>query len=203
MTEPVHHIANLTIQYPNNVVLSSLSWAIQQGENYVIGGTSGSGKTTLAKAIADLIPADNSIKLNFDSSKSLPAKVVYISNWYQFTNLEGDRNFYYQQRYNHHQGHDTLTVKAELEHFAKKENLDFSFIQQRIQDFGFEDVQSSQLIELSSGEHKKLQLVRGLWAEPQLLIIDEPYTGLDKKDRKSTRLNSSHVNISYAVLCSK
>ncbi|WP_159633249.1 ATP-binding cassette domain-containing protein [Sphingobacterium composti Ten et al. 2007 non Yoo et al. 2007] len=183
MTEPVVHIDNLTIQYPNNVVLDSLSWSIQQGENYVIGGTSGSGKTTLAKSIAGFIPSDNAIKLNFDLSKSLPAKVLYISNWYQFTNLEGDRNFYYQQRYNHHQGHDTLTVKAELEHYAKKENLDFSDIQQRIQDFGFEDVQSSQLIELSSGEHKKLQLVRGLWAKPQLLIIDEPYTGLDKNSR--------------------
>src|SRR5690606_39009530 len=32
-------------------------------------------------------------------------------------------------------------------------------------------------------EHKKLQLVRGLWAKPQLLIIDEPYTGLDKNSR--------------------
>ena len=52
MTEPVVHIDNLTIQYPNNVVLNSLSWSIQQRENYVIGGTSGSGKTTLAKAIA-------------------------------------------------------------------------------------------------------------------------------------------------------
>jgi molybdate transport system ATP-binding protein len=183
MTEPVVHISNLTIQHQNNVVLDSLEWSIQQGENYVIGGKSGSGKTTLAKAIAGLIPSENAVKVNFDASKSLLAKVVYISNWYQFTNLEGDRNFYYQQRYNHHQGHDTLTVKAELEHFAKKENLDFLDIQQRIQDFGFEDVQSSQLIALSSGEHKKLQLVRGLWAKPQLLIIDEPYTGLDKKSR--------------------
>jgi molybdate transport system ATP-binding protein len=183
MTEPVVHISNLTIKHQNNVVLDSLEWSIQQGENYVIGGKSGSGKTTLAKAIAGLIPSENAVKVNFDASKSLLAKVVYISNWYQFTNLEGDRNFYYQQRYNHHQGHDTLTVKAELDHFAKKENLDFLDIQQRIQDFGFEDVQSSQLIALSSGEHKKLQLVRGLWAKPQLLIIDEPYTGLDKKSR--------------------
>ena len=183
MTEPVAHIDNLTIQYPNNVVLNSLSWSIKKGENYVIGGTSGSGKTTLAKAIAGLIPSNNAVQLNFDNNLPLPAKVVYISNWYQFTNLEGDRNFYYQQRYNHHQGHDTLTVKAELEHYAQKEKLDFSAIEERIAAFGFEDVQSSQLIELSSGEHKKLQLIRGLWAKPQLLIIDEPYTGLDKNSR--------------------
>lgn len=183
MTEPVVQIKNLTIQHPNNVVLDNLCWSIQRGQNYLLGGKSGSGKTTLAKVIAGLIPTNGEVNINFDSSCNLPAKVVYISNWFQFTNLEGDRNFYYQQRYNHHQGHETLTVKAELEHFATKQNLDFASIESRIKDFGFENVQDSQLIELSSGEHKKLQLIRGLWIQPQLLIIDEPYTGLDKNSR--------------------
>ena len=183
MTEPVVHITNLTVQYPGNLVLDSLSWTIHKGEHYVIGGTSGSGKTTLAKAIAGLISTNNAVKLNFDENNKLASKVLYISNWYQFTNLEGDRNFYYQQRYNHHQGQDTLTVRAELEHYGQKENLEWSTIQDRIEQFGFTNVQSSQLIELSSGEHKKLQLIRGLWAKPQLLIIDEPYTGLDKNSR--------------------
>jgi len=183
MTEPVVHIENLTIQYQDNTVLHNLCWSIQPGENYLLGGKSGSGKTTLAKAIAGLIPSNNAIKINFKTSTNLPAKVTYISNWFQFTNLEGDRNFYYQQRYNHHQGQDTLTVKAELEHFGAKENLDFKDIEERIKNFGFENVQHSQLIELSSGEHKKMQLIRGLWSKPQLLIIDEPYTGLDKNSR--------------------
>jgi len=40
------------------------------------------------------------------------------------------------------------------------------------------------LIELSSGEHKRLQLVKALWLQPQLLIIDQPYTGLDVQSRK-------------------
>lgn len=185
MTEPVVHIDNLTVQYSSNVVLNNLCWTIQRGENYVLGGRSGSGKTTLAKAIASLISTNQAININFDNSSILPTKVIYISNWFQFTNLEGDRNFYYQQRYNHHQGQDTLTVKAELEHFANTENLDLAVIESRIIDFGFQDVLDSQLIELSSGEHKKLQLLLGLWAKPQLLILDEPYTGLDKKSRSA------------------
>src|SRR5690606_25868802 len=78
----------------------------------------------------------------------------------------------------------TLTVHAELMHFAEKEGLDFSAIQEKIKAFGFENVQQSQLIELSSGEHKKLQLIKGLWQKPQLLLIDEPYTGLDKNSRQ-------------------
>ncbi len=183
MTEPVVHIRNLNVQYSKNVVLNDLCWSIHHGQNYLLGGKSGSGKTTLAKAIAGLLPTNHEIKFHFDPSSNLPAKVIYISNWFQFTNLEGDRNFYYQQRYNHHQGHDTLTVKAELQHFAEKENLDFNIIEERIRDFGFEDLLNSQLIALSSGEHKKLQLIRGLWPQPQLIIIDEPYTGLDKHSR--------------------
>lgn len=183
MTEPVVHIDHLTVQYPKNKVLNNLCWTIQRGENYLLGGRSGSGKTTLAKAIAGLVPTDAAIHINMDSTSKLAAKVVYISNWFQFTNLEGDRNFYYQQRYNHHQGKDTLTVKAELAHIAHTQNLDLSTIADRIKAFGFEDLQDAQLIELSSGEHKKLQLIRGLWEKPQLLIIDEPYTGLDTKSR--------------------
>ena len=179
----VVQISNLHVQYGHNIILKDLSWTITKNQHVQIGGKSGSGKTTLAKAIAAQIPHQGNIQLTFDQESSLSPQALYVSNWYQFTNLEGDRNFYYQQRYNHHQGQDTLTVKAELEDFAIKENLSFQDIEQRIKDFGFEDLLHSQLIELSSGEHKKLQLIRGLWAKPQILIIDEPYTGLDKNSR--------------------
>src|SRR5690606_5105476 len=177
------HIRDFSLAYGRHSVLQDLSWTIAKGEQLVLAGKSGSGKTSLAKAIAGLLKGTGQVEINYDLSSSLAQKTVYIANWYQFTNLEGDRNFYYQQRYNRHQGHDTLTVHAELMHFAEKEGLDFSAIQEKIKAFGFENVQQSQLIELSSGEHKKLQLVKGLWQKPQLLIIDEPYTGLDTNSR--------------------
>src|SRR5690606_12033718 len=58
-----------------------------------------------------------------------------------------------------------------------------SDLQQRRVDLGFEDIQLSQLIELSSGAHKKLQLICGLWAKPQLFILDEPYSGSDTESK--------------------
>src|SRR5690349_24255235 len=54
--------------------------------------------------------------------------------------------------------------------------------------------------EMSGGERKMLSVARALALDPAMLLLDEPFEGLD---RKSTRLNSSHVEISYAVFSLK
>ena len=184
MQKPILEIQNLSFQFGSNVVLKNLNFKINKNENWQIGGPSGTGKTTLAKIISGEIKNfEGNIKINFDENSELKQKVVYVSNWYQFTNLEGDKNFYYQQRYNKFAKNETLTVFAELKHFAKKEHLNFQNVEKYLQIFGFENFKEQQLIELSSGEHKKLQLVKALWLKPQILIIDQPYTGLDVKSR--------------------
>lgn len=184
MTDPVVHIAQLSLQYAYGVVLDQLDWQIHRGECWLIGGKSGSGKSALAKAIAGLEKTSGTVRFNFNSRSPLPPRVLYVSNWYQFTNLEGDRNFYYQQRYNKQQKNDTLTVYAELAAYAESEHLVMEDLVQYLELFEFVDLKTTQLIELSSGEHKKMQLIKALWLKPQLLIIDEPYTGLDKASRK-------------------
>lgn len=103
MTDPIVHITQLNVQYAGKAVLDNLDWTIHRGEHWLIGGRSGSGKSVLAKALAGREKTGGAIHLHFDEQGSLPPKVVYVSNWYQFTNLEGDRNFYYQQRYNKQQ----------------------------------------------------------------------------------------------------
>lgn len=183
MTEPFVHIANLSLQYGATAVLSNLNWHIVKGDHWVIGGRSGTGKSSLAKAIAGEGRGDSTIAINFDAASKLPAQAYYVSNWYQFANLEGERNFYYQQRYNKHQQNDTLTVYADMLHFGSKHGLDFQDAEPLLLALGFDDCRQTQLIELSSGEHKKLQLIQALWLCPQLLIVDEPFTGLDKASR--------------------
>lgn len=194
MSKPILEIQNLSFQFGSNVVLKNLNFKINKGENWQIGGPSGTGKTTIAKIISGEIKNfEGNIKINFDENSELKQKVVYVSNWYQFTNLEGDRNFYYQQRYNKFAKNDTLTVFAELNHFAQKEQLDFKNVEKYLEIFDFQNFKEQQLIELSSGEHKKLQLVKAFWLKPQILIIDQPYTGLDVKSRKN--LNQIFENL--------
>jgi len=185
MSIPFVNITNLTLLYQQNQVLKGLNWQIFYGENWLLGGKSGSGKTSLAEAIAGMGKTSGHIQINYDSSGQLAKKVLFVSSWFQFTNLEGDRNFYYQQRYNKQQANDTLTVYAELMHYAEEEGLNYEDVVYYLELFGFLDCRNTQLIELSSGENKKLQLIKALWLKPQLLIIDQPYTGLDANSRKN------------------
>jgi molybdate transport system ATP-binding protein len=204
MFKPFVHIQDLNLSYRNKAVLKDLYWEMNVCESYVIGGKSGTGKTSLAKAIAGLIPFQGSIEIDFDQLSNLPKEVLYVESWYQFKNLEGVANFYYQQRYTSQQAKETLTVHAELVAYGKEKGLHFDRVEPILEALGFATFASSQLIELSSGEHKKLQLVKALWLKPQLLIIDQPYTGLDAASRKNLNIlldRAAEEGVQLIMIC--
>jgi molybdate transport system ATP-binding protein len=188
------HIQDLNLKYQHKLVLKDLHWTILKGENWLLSGISGSGKTALAKAIAGLQSVSGEVKINFNTESLLPAKALFVESWYQFKNVEGVANFYYQQRYTSVQAKETLTVNAELISYGKENNLAFADAEPILKALGFSTLKNSQLIELSSGEHKKLQLVKALWLKPQLLIIDQPYTGLDAASRKNLNVLLDEVS---------
>jgi len=185
MSAPVVHITNLNLRYNQKTVLQDLNWTIKKGENWLLCGKSGSGKTSLAKAIAGLIRFGGTIGTNYDPDSTLPAVAHYVANWYQFKDLEGESNFYYQQRYNSQAVQTTATVMAELRSYGQKNQLPLKEVEGLLDALGFASLKDSALIQLSSGEHKKLQLLKALWLKPQLLIIDQPYNGLDKSSRQN------------------
>jgi len=198
------HIQNLSFQYQQKLILNNLNWRINYGENWLLTGISGSGKTTLAKIIAGLQSCGSEVKINFDTACKLPAKVHYVESWYQFKNLEGVANFYYQQRYTSQQAKETITVNRELIIYGQENELEFSDVENILVAFNLVALKNSQLIELSSGEHKKLQLVKALWLKPQLLILDQPYTGLDASSRQNlnTLLNKVSADGTQLILIS-
>lgn len=197
MSQPVVvHIKNLNLKYRHTPVLKDLCWTIKRHENWLLCGASGTGKTSLAKAIAGLTHSYGNIERYFNPDSSLPAMVYYVANWFQFKDLEGQSNFYYQQRYNKQAVETTATVQAELESFGKQYGLDIADAEPILTALGFAALKPATLIQLSSGEHKKLQLVKALWLRPQLLILDLPYNGLDAASRGN--LNSLLEEITEA-----
>ncbi|RZL48109.1 MAG: ATP-binding cassette domain-containing protein [Pedobacter sp.] len=211
MKQSIVNIQNLNLKYQQKQVLRDLDWTINYGENWQLGGVSGSGKTSLAKIIAGQQNAIGDLKINFNTDSELPAEVLYVESWYQFKNVEGVANFYYQQRYTSQQAKDTLTVHAELVSYGKEKGIHLDKVEPILEALNFsafasspKGMPSAQLIELSSGEHKKLQLVKALWLKPQLLIIDQPYTGLDAASRKNLNIlldDAAAAGVQLILIC--
>jgi molybdate transport system ATP-binding protein len=183
MTEAFVHIAQLNLRFRTKTILKDLSWDIKPGEQYLLTGRSGSGKTVLAKVIAGLIQAGGEVALNFNSESPLPAKVMYVAQWFQFKDKEGSSNFYYQQRYNSQDADHSATVLEVTSEYAKLIHAAPSCAASILKSFDLWERRNAPLIQLSSGEHKKLQLTKALMLKPQLLILDNPYTGLDIQSR--------------------
>jgi molybdate transport system ATP-binding protein len=196
MKESFVTIKNLNLKFQQKAVLKDLNWTIYRGENWQLSGASGSGKTVLAKILMGQQAASGSLTINFDPESDLPAQCLFVESWYQFKNLEGVANFYYQQRYTSQQAKEIITVGTELLQFGKEKGLATASLIPILAALNFATFANSQLIELSSGEHKKLQLIKAIWLKPQLLIIDQPYTGLDSSSRKN-------LNVLFDVLSSE
>lgn len=177
------HIENLKVKQHGNVVLDGISFSLIPGQHLAITGASGSGKTTLVKAIAGHLFHEGSIVIKADNKPF----VLFVEHRNEFKNLSNQSNFYYQQRYNSSESEDALTVTQELNtYFAKlSSNEDHSdVISFWLHRIGLEHRSNTPLIQLSNGEHKRLQLVKALMLQPDVLVMDQPFTGLDVASRE-------------------
>lgn len=161
---------NIKIQIRTTVIFPSVSLELEKGESLGIIGSNHSGKTLLAKAIAKIIPV-------LGSNKSEEYLAVYVSFQSEFQLKHGARG-YRQQRWNWTDPEFVPTVKEE---FNKIENQ--AQLHKLIHQFNFEDHLERYVISLSNGEQRKFELIKALSCQPDLLVIDNAFNGLDKASR--------------------
>lgn len=168
-------IYNLSVNLGGKKVLDDISFEWKKGMCLAIIGGTGSGKTTLLKSIKGTLFHHGQICFTDPRSR-----IAYISRQHYFTNRSNLSSFYYQQRFNSFDSEDCSTVEEDLQSV----HTDTHLIENYLHEIGLYHVKKSTLISLSNGEHKRLQIVKALLKNPDALLLDSPFTGLDSSARE-------------------
>jgi phospholipid/cholesterol/gamma-HCH transport system ATP-binding protein len=204
--EVVIQIEHLKKSFGSNQVLVDINLNIQKGENVVVLGKSGSGKSVLIKCIVGLINADDGILKVFDKDiNSLDNDALNA--------LRKKIGFLFQSG----ALYDSMSVKENLA-FPLRDLKDLttadkqSRIEEALTNVGLLDVIDKTPSELSVGMRKRLGLARTLILKPEIMLYDEPTTGLDPITSKEIseliltvqkQYNTSSIIITHDMACAK
>lgn len=171
--ERVIEIENLKKSFGDNQVLNGLDMTLNRGENFVVLGRSGVGKSVLIKCIIRLIDADDGVIKVFDEDVNdmkedhLPDVRKKVGFLFQGGAL-----------------YDALSVEDNLKFPLKrgagktKDNMD-DLVNEVLENVGLEGTAKKMPSELSGGMKKRIALARTLILKPEIMLYDEPTTGLD------------------------
>ncbi len=147
--------------------LTDISFSIRQGEFIAIVGPSGCGKSTLLSLIAGLLqPESGKILFPMLSHEESP-RIGYM--------LQHDHLLEWRSIYKN------AILGLELNHICTKEKLEQ--VNQYLKAYGLWEFRNKRPSELSGGMKQRVALIRTLALEPELLLLDEPFSALDYQTR--------------------
>lgn len=177
-------IESLVVYENGRRVIDGLSFTVNKGEQWAIVGPSGTGKTTLLHAMAGRHQYSGAITI----AEDLPGKMVLVEQQHRFRTLSNTQSFYYQQRYNSSDSEDSITVSEDLRQHIQGIAAGEPFstqVMHTVSLLRLDHLLEAKLIQLSNGENKRLQLAKALLLQPAILLLDNPFTGLDVAARQT------------------
>ncbi|OBS12170.1 ABC transporter [Elizabethkingia miricola] len=171
-------LKNVSVKRGSDNLLNNISFTLNPGEHLAILGPGGSGKSLLAKALKGQLLHTGTIEYRRNNELKKP-NIAYITTTYALKNKSNVSDFYYQQRFNTSDAEDSATLTDEL---LKKGNIES--VNNWLGRFQLTHRAQAPLIQLSNGELKKMQLISHLLGNPEILILDKVFTGLDTQSRK-------------------
>ena len=177
---PGLEVSDVTVSFPSvprargpgnqgpNVVLDQVSLSVQTGEVVALLGPSGSGKSTLLRVIAGIVEPDTGrIVVDGVDVTTAPTHRRGVGMVFQDNQL-----------FPHLTTQQNVAFGPKMARTAREARLDLaSTWLQRVGLIGFDD---RSVAELSGGEAKRVALARTLAADPRVVLLDEPLTGLDR-----------------------
>jgi len=167
LVKPTVAIRGLDVQYDGETALSDVEFELPVGRSLAVIGPNGSGKSTLLGALAGTIATHAG---EIDIAGAAPALVL------QSTDV--DRSLPITVR-------DTVSLAryASLGLFRRFAAPDRAAVDRAMERLSIADLENRQLHELSGGQRQRVLVAQGLAQETQLLLLDEPVTGLDLVSR--------------------
>ena len=172
--ETIIEINNLKKGFGKLEVLKDITMNLYKGENLVVLGKSGTGKSVLIKCIVRLLESDS-------GTINVLGKEVSSLNRKELRELRKKIGFLFQSG----ALYDSMSVKDNLEFALRRLRKDLSEeeINEKVNDVlenvGLSDVLNKMPSELSGGMRKRISLARTIIVDPQIMLYDEPTTGLD------------------------
>ncbi len=172
--EPLLRIEQLSVRFGRQQVLRDVDLEISRGETVAVIGESGCGKTVLLKSIIGLLRPIQG-RVLFDGQD------IYRMNRKELTQIRVRFGFLFQQA----ALFDSMTIAQNVafplrQHSARPEHEIREIVVARLAEVGLpESILSKKPAELSGGMRKRVGLARALALEPELMLYDEPTTGLD------------------------
>jgi len=158
-------IENVTKSFENKLALNNISFQIEQGKIYGLLGPNGAGKTTLIRIITQIFFPDSG-RITIHNETLAPSHLNSIGY------MPEERGLYKKMKVGEH-----------LEYFAKLRKLNKETYKQQIdyyiQKFDISTWLNKEISDLSKGMQQKVQFIATLIHQPKLLILDEPFSGLD------------------------
>lgn len=148
--------------------LSNISFGVREGEFIAIVGPSGCGKSTLLSIIAGLLsPEQGTIVVNNPDGSLAYPRIGYM--------LQRDHLFEWRTVYKN------VILGLEINHMMTPDRL--KTVDRLLVDYGLEKFRDKRPSELSGGMKQRAALIRTLALDPQLLLLDEPFSALDYQTR--------------------
>ena len=203
----VIEITQLKKSFGDNNVLRGVDFKLARGENVVVLGRSGCGKSVFIKCISGLV------KPNAGSIKIFDQNISGISNR-QLDKIREKIGFLFQSN----ALYDSMTIRENLEfplvrHLKLKSKAEInSRVEEALSNVGLLNTIDMMPSELSGGMRKRIGLARALIMNPEIMLYDEPTTGLDPITAKEIsnlmldmqkKYNTSSIIISHDMNCAK
>ncbi len=158
---------DLFVDFDGRFQLSNISWSIQPGQQWLIAGANGSGKSALAAVLAG--EGDHLS----GTLSGLPDRVALVSFERQAELIAAEL------RKDDADILDVISEGTPVAEIIADGCLDDELAQTLVATLGLEPLMGRAFRKLSTGETRKVMLIRALTSRPQLLVLDEPFDGLD------------------------